>query len=202
MHWRGDRSTGLLGTNPYDSNVSFNNFIVAFQSLVGSPVMPSTAQMQQFADFQLQVLPPPNPVRNLDNSMTASQQRGSAFFLGSRPSDGIVSTELDQLLGPTSFACSGCHVLDPSQGFFGTGRNQSFEALPQIVKIPHLRNVYAKVGMFGSPAVSFFEAADSGPTGDQVRGFGFIGDGSVDTIFRFLSAGVFRPTADAGFPQT
>ena len=69
------------------------------------------------------------------------------------------------------------------------------------MKIPHLRNAYAKIGMFGSPSVDFFQAPDRGSMGDQVRGFGFIGDGSVDTIFRFLSAAVFKPTANSGFPQ-
>ncbi|MDR3702032.1 MAG: hypothetical protein P4L56_20455, partial [Candidatus Sulfopaludibacter sp.] len=201
MHWRGDRSTGQFGTDPFDSNLSFTNFVVAFQGLVGSVEAPSQARMQTFANFQLQVLPPPNPVRNLDNSLTASQQRGQAFFSGARPSDGIVSPALDALFGQSSFTCNGCHVLDASSGSFGTGGNQSFEGLPQIVKIPHLRNVYAKIGMFGTPAVGFFQAPDSGNMGDQVRGFGFTGDGSTDTLFRFLSASVFKPTSNSGFPQ-
>jgi hypothetical protein len=202
MHWRGDRSTGQFGTSAFDSNVSFLNFVVAFQSLIGSPNAPSEAQMQTFANFQLQVLPPPNPVRNLDNSLTASQQGGQAFFSGTRPADGIVSPILNSLVGQSSFTCNGCHVLNAAAGSFGTGGNQSFEGLPQIVKIPHLRNAYAKVGMFGSPSMPFLQAADSGNTGDQVRGFGFLGDGSIDTIFRFLSAGVFAPTSNSGFPQT
>ena len=84
---------------------------------------------------------------------------------------------------------------------FGTGGNQSFEGLPQIVKIPQLRNAYQKIGMFGTPSVGFFEAADSGNMGDQIRGFGFTGDGSTDTLFRFLSAAVFAPTSNSGFPQ-
>jgi len=201
MHWRGDRSTGAFGTDPFDSNLSFMNFIVAFQGLVGSVDAPSAADMQAFASFQLQVLPPPNPVRNLDNSLTPSQQRGQAFFSGNRPSDGIVSSLLDQLVGQASFTCNGCHTLDPANGSFGTGGNQSFEGLPQIVKIPHLRNAYAKIGMFGTPSVGLFQAPDSGNTGDQVRGYGFTGDGSTDTLFRFLSAGVFQPTANSGFPQ-
>jgi hypothetical protein len=54
--------------------------------------------------------------------------------------------------------------------------------------------------MFGTPSVSFYDAADSGSMGDQIRGFGFTGDGSTDTVFRFLTASVFRPTADVGFP--
>jgi YVTN family beta-propeller protein len=201
MHWRGDRSTGPMGTDPFDSTVSFNNFIVAFQGLVGSVDSPTPAEMQTFTDFQLQVLPPPNPVRNLDNSLTASQQRGRDFYSGSRPSDGINSAALDQLFGKVSFSCNGCHVLDPSSGSFGTGGNQSFDAVPQVVKIPHLRNLYAKVGMFGSPKVDFFSGDGTASMGDQVRGFGFLADGSTDTLFQFFHAAAFNPTANSGFPQ-
>jgi hypothetical protein len=198
MHWRGDRSVGTFGTDPFDPNVSLMNFDGAFQTLVGSIDLPSNDQMQAFATFQLQVQPPPNPVRNLDNSMTPSQQRGHDFYTGSRPADGLVVPGLDIIAGQSSFSCNGCHMLDPSQGFFGTNGNQSFENLTQTVKIPHLRNAYTKVGMFGDP--SGFFAGDSGSTGDQIRGFGFLGDGSVDTIFHFLSAQVFNPTSTTGFP--
>lgn len=202
MHWRGDRSVGIFGTSAFDSNVSFNNFVTAFQVLVGSPNQPAESQMQEFSNFALQILPPPNPVRNLDNSLTASQQRGQSFYLGTRPSDGVVNPVLDVIAGQSSFTCNGCHVLDASNGFFGTNGNQSFEHLPQIVKIPHLRNAYDKIGMFGAPVVSFFGAPDSGPMGDQIRGFGYTGDGSTDTLFRFLTATVFNPSANVGFPQT
>jgi hypothetical protein len=203
LHWRGDRSTGPAGTSATDPNISFLNFAPAFQTLIGSATQPSMAQMQAFASFQLQVLPPPNPIRNLDNSLTTIQAAGLAFFSGTRPSDGINSALANALLGePASFSCNDCHTLDASQGFFGTSTNQSFENLPQIVKIPHLRNVYDKIGMFGTPAVSFYGAADSGNMGNQIRGFGFTGDGGTDTIFRFLSATVFNPTSNSGFPQT
>jgi YVTN family beta-propeller protein len=202
MHWRGDRSTGPYGTDPFSANVSFLNFGPAFQSLIGSPTAPSQAEMQSFADFQLQVLPPPNPVRALDNSLNASQANGQAFFSGTRPADGIVlPAVLSQLVGQSSFTCGGCHTLDPGAGSFGTGGNQSFEGLPQIVKIPQLRNAYAKIGMFGTPAVGIFQLPDSGNMGDQVRGYGFTGDGSTDTLFRFLNAGVFAPSGTTGFPQ-
>ena len=200
MHWRGDRSTGQFGTSAFDSNLSFLNFVVAFQNLIGSADAPSKAQMQSFANFQLQVLPPPNPVRNLDNSLTASQQQGQAFYSGTRPADGIVSPLLNQLVGQSSFTCNGCHALNPANGSFGTGGNQSFEGLPQIVKIPHLRNAYAKIGMFGSPSVPFFQASDSGSTGDQVRGFGFLGDGSTDTIFRFPQRRCIPTDRELGLP--
>lgn len=195
MHWRGDRANGVFGIDAVDPDLSFNNFIVAFEGLVGGE-QPSAAEMQSFTDFQLQVIPPPNPVRRIDNTLTSSQQRGRNFYFGPRPSDGINIP----IIGGTTFTCNGCHVVDPAQGFFGTGRRASFEGITQIVKIPHLRNIYAKVGMFGVPRVNFFLAPDSGFLGNQVRGFGFVHDGSVDTVFRFVTAIVFAPQLNAGFP--
>jgi DNA-binding beta-propeller fold protein YncE len=202
MHWRGDRSNGFFGIDAFDSNLSFNNFIVAFQGLVGSVDQPSAAQMQAFTAFQLQVLPPPNPVRKLDNSLTASQQRGKDFFTGTRAADGLNIPIAGTLLTTFSgFNCNGCHELDPAEGEFGTSKHASFEGvISQMFKIPHLRNMYAKVGMFGDPKVDTFDAPDSGNTGNQIRGFGFTNDGTIDTMFRFFSAAVFRPQLNSGFP--
>ena len=203
MHWRGDRSVGAYGSSASDANTSFKNFIGAFQGLVGTVDQPSDADMQRFADFQLSVMLPPNPIRNLDNSLTASQRRGLNFYSGARASDGVVTNPTIEALagGKTSFSCNGCHTLDASNGFFGTGGNQSFEVQTQTVKIPHLRNQYVKIGMFGAPRVSFFNLGDSGQMGDQIRGFGFLADGSTDTLFRFFNAAVFAPTGNSGFPQ-
>lgn len=202
MHWRGDRSNGVFGVDAFDSNLSFNNFIVAFPGLLGAASQPSTADMQSFTNFQLQVTLPPNPVRHLDNSLTASQQSGRNFYLGSRPADGINVGPLNGvILGINAFNCNGCHELDPADGEFGTSKHASFEGvIPQIFKIPHLRNMYTKVGMFGDPKVDTFDASDSGFTGDQIRGFGFTNDGSIDTMFRFFTAAVFRDTVTTGFP--
>ncbi len=202
MHWRGDRSNGFFGIDPVDSNLSFNNFIVAFQGLVGSVDQPSAAEMQSFTDFQLQVLPPPNPVRRLDNSLNSAQQRGKDFFTGPRAADGLNVPIAGSLLTTfKGFNCNGCHELDPAEGEFGTSKNASFEGvIPQMFKIPHLRNMYAKVGMFGDPKVDTFDAPDSGNTGDQIRGYGFTNDGTLDTMFRFFTAAVFRPQLTAGFP--
>jgi hypothetical protein len=120
-------------------------------------------------------------------------------------------------------------VLDPtgnaqfgvaSPGFFGSDGRYSFEAETQFFKVPHLRNLYQKVGMFGmdvtfnpsdtSGLASFLPAPynSNALMGDQVRGFGFLHDGSVDTVFRFHGGSVFAqrgPTATlpanpGGFP--
>jgi hypothetical protein len=67
--------------------------------------------------------------------------------------------------------------------------------------------------MFGmAPQPDFFpeQAGDSPFMGDQVRGFGMLHDGGVDTLFRFHGAGVFQYNAiinpggfrpgEAGYP--
>ncbi|MBM0106424.1 hypothetical protein JM946_16955 [Steroidobacter sp. S1-65] len=196
MHWRGDRAHGFFGTDAFDPELSFNNFVVAFDGLIGRSSVPDLSTMQRFTDFQLEVQLPPNPIRNLDNSLTESQQRGRDFYFGPRRADGAPPAA-----GPgTGFTCEGCHRLDPSQGFFGTDGQASFEGLPQIVKIPHLRNAYTKVGMFGFPGMPFFTTPDTGNMGDQIRGFGFLHDGSIDTMFHFFSAVLFAPTPEVGFP--
>ncbi len=184
MHWRGDRTGGNdVGGNALDSSQAFMKFNAAFSSLLGNTGPLTTAQMQAFADFILQVTYPPNPIRALDNSLTADQQAGRSFFMSSVNSD-------------TLQPCHGCHALDPVNGHFGTDGFSSFENEAQVFKIPHLRNAYQKVGMFGMPAVGpFLNAGNNGSQGDQVRGFGFLHDGSVDTIFRFHNASVFNQTA-------
>jgi hypothetical protein len=107
---------------------------------------------------------------------------------GSRRADGL---PIDLLGIQTGFNCVGCHTLDPSRGFFGTAGRASFENEPQIFKIPHIRNMYQKVGMFGAAAVPDVLIGDNGHKGDQIRGFGFLHDGSNDTVFRFFRANVF-----------
>lgn len=201
MHWRGDRSNGFFGVHADDAVLSFKNFAPAFEGLLGNPAPMSEGGMQAFADFMLQVQMPPNPIRNLDNSLTAAQKRGFDFYFGDRPSDGILVPEIGNLRAfVKSHNCNGCHTVDAAQGLYGTGKMQSFEGISQIVKVPHLRNMYAKIGRFGSPAIPFATAPDTGHQGDQVRGFGFVHDGTVDLLAHFFTVRVFQPTLNSGFP--
>jgi hypothetical protein len=196
MHWRGDRVTGFFGTDacppqpqpptaaPCNEDLSFRNFIVAFEGLigkqgpVGSAGFISATQMQQFSDFTLQVFEPPNPVRNINNSLSANAQLGSNKWFSCGPG----TTECgngNPNATDTVEDCDGCHTLDPLHGFFGTAGEESFENEPQFIKVPHYRNLYTKIGMFSV-------------SGDQVRGFGFLHDGGIDTLFTFHSAPVFN----------
>jgi DNA-binding beta-propeller fold protein YncE len=227
MHWRGDRTGGndvpasaQPDTGTFDEQAAFKKFNQAFPGLLGRASELTDAEMQAFTDFILQVTYPPNPIRNLDNSLTPAQAAGRAFYFNS-----IGGQELPS---DTFRNCNGCHTLDPNgnaafgvarPGFFGSDGRSSFENEPQFMKIPHLRNLYQKVGMFGladnfrlpidnpaprPPLVSFLPPPLNDPSfmGDQIRGFGFSHTGEVDTVFRFVGATVFaqRPETDP-FPN-
>ena len=88
--------------------------------------------------------------------------------------------------------CNGCHTLDPANGFFGGNGNSSIEGETQEFKIPHLRNAYQKIGMFGMANTPGLDG-DFSFRGDQIRGFGFLHDGSIDNVFRFTGSSVFTP---------
>jgi DNA-binding beta-propeller fold protein YncE len=173
MHWRGDRTGGNdPGGDPFDEDAAFKKFNVAFPGLIGRESELTEAEMQAFTDFILTVTYPPNPQRRLDNTLNTGQQAGSDLYFG--PITDVL------------FNCNGCHTLDPSAGFFGSEGHSTFEGETQMFKVPHLRNAYAKIGMFGRPS--------DAPRGPQIRGFGFLHDGSIDTVRRFLGASVFTLT--------
>lgn len=208
MHWRGDRTGGndAASAQPdsgtFDEQAAFKAFNVAFEGLVGRNEPLAPEEMQAFTDFILEIMYPPNPIRQLDNSLTEDQTAARAMYFGTR--------------SDTFFNCNTCHVLNPDAnkeygvskpGFFGTDGRYSFESLPQFFKVPHLRNMYQKVGMFGGPNIPLFIPGNNENMGDQIRGFGFLHDGSVDTPFRFFHATLFaaRPAgtlspADPGNP--
>lgn len=127
--------------------------------------------------------------------------------------DAGVSVACRLRVSDTLTTCHGCHTLDRDgnaefdvyrPGFFGTSGAYSFENVSQIFKVPHLRNLYQKAGMFGAaPALLFvpesvlgarsggFSATEHRFMGPQVRGFGFFHDGSFDTLHRFFGFTVF-----------
>jgi YVTN family beta-propeller protein len=182
MHWRGDRTGGNAAppVSTLDEGAAFDAFNVAFGGLLGRDEGPlPAADMQAFTAFALEITYPPNPIRRLDNVLRADEQLGRDHFFRNP--------------GPDIFVCNQCHVLDAAQGQFGTGGRMSVEGETQEFKVPHLRNVYQKVGMFGMPNTPFMSAnpGENEHTGAQIRGFGLLHDGSIDTVLRFLRANVF-----------
>jgi hypothetical protein len=136
--------------------------------------------MQSFTDFAMSLAMPPNPVRALNNTLNATEQAGRDIYF---------NVNSITLLG----SCNNCHTLNPAAGKFGTGGLMSFEGgrITENFKVPQLRNVYQKAGMFG------FSLSSGASTGQQIRGFGFSHDGSVDTLDSFLSDPVFNFPAPA-----
>ena len=221
MHWRGDRNGAVQQTGApfldgsgspvvtaqpnsgmFDELAAFRSFNVAFPSLLGNATQLTDADMTGFANFALQITYPPNPIRSLDDSMSAEQQAGHDFFFNKlasgaeAPSDGVHN-------------CVGCHALDRTAnagatahpGFFGTDGRLSFEGETQLFKVAHLRNAYQKLGMYAaSPAptrdlVSVIpplngQPAAGGPVA-AVRGFGYLHDGTIGTVEEFLGGVVF-----------
>jgi hypothetical protein len=90
-------------------------------------------------------------------------------------------------------------------GFFGSNNMNNNDNGPQFFKPPHLRNQYQKIGMFGFPLVPNVNPGDNDFQGEQVRGFGFLHDGSIDTAFRFINVLSFNlrlPENPGGMPLT
>ena len=173
MHWRGDRTGGTTpGGDPLDEDAAFKAFNPAFVGLLGRGTQLTATEMQQFTDFILTVRYPPNPIKPLNDVFTSG-------------SDAETGASLFTTLGADGgLKCNFCHALP-----FATDGFSSFEGEAQEFKIAHLRNAYQKVGMFGvGPGVP----GATGPVGDQVRGFGFLHDGSIPTVFAFLASTVFN----------
>ncbi|MFM8411642.1 MAG: hypothetical protein ACKOCT_15365, partial [Alphaproteobacteria bacterium] len=161
MHWRGDRTSGALSpADSSDERASFLQFAEAFEGLLGRAAPIGSEEMESLATFALSLVPPPNPIRRLDDSLTPEQ-----------------ADDFDEFSRRES--CRFCHVVDEPAGFFGTDGHSALNPNPgprEFMKVPSLRGLYEKVGMFWTPPGVPFGSRE--PIGDQVRGFGILNDGS------------------------
>ncbi len=204
FHWRGDRD-GIEEFNP------------AFTGLLGDDRELTAIEMQQFKDFLATIYFPPNPFRNLDNSLpdsidlkghvTSGRFGAAGQPLGSgNPRNGLRLYTEDLLDG--AFQCASCHTLPTGMAVNGPlmlgnirfpvggsvmaadefGNNHlgivtTDGSTNRSIKTPQLRNMYDKVG---------FELSLT----ESRAGFGFLHDGSVDSLARFLSASAFSVAND------
>ena len=204
FHWRGDHA-GIEAFNP------------AFEKLLGDDQLLTTAEMQQFENFLASVTFPPNPFRNFDNSLPnnlalTGQRTSGRFAMAGLP---LVNGNAERGLNlytrgllDAPFQCSSCHSLPTGMAANGPlllgnvpfpvggvvmphgplGENRlglvSTDGSTNVsMKVPQLRNQYEKIG---------FESTQT----DNVAGFGFLHDGSVDSLAQFLSARVFSVASD------
>jgi YVTN family beta-propeller protein len=183
MHWRGDRTGAARTAGQTLEEAAFIEFNEAFIGLMGRESEISSANMQAFADFAMQIVYPPNPIRPLDNSLTALQQQGLDIY-----NSGVVRIQTGLLE-----VCARCHPIDPARGIFGTRGLLSNNSQPgeQNVKIPHFRDFYQKIGMFG------FGFGTAPATGPQVRGFGYNHNGATSSNFIIADLGQPGPELTA-----
>ena len=173
MHWRGDRMGLNKKSGETLEEASFKDFNDSFVSLLGRNQPLDETDLQHLTDFAMKLSLPPNPIRALDNSLTAQEQAGKDIYFNKADVTGLGS-------------CNNCHTLDAAKGQFGTAGLMTFEGprFSDNFKVPHLRNMYQKVGMFGY-------SLEGSNQGKQYRAFGLGNDGSVDTLVTFFSDPVF-----------
>ncbi len=162
LHWRGDMTNAV---DEFDDVTNFSGFSGAFVQLLGRASEPSPADFSAFTDFVLTLEYPPNPIKNLTDVGSASEVAGEAAFVSAPTGGGAI-------------ACAPCHSLPTGTNGFTLDSN-FVDVGNQGMKIPHLRNMYDKVGAYNAG-------------GDQVSGFGFLHDGSDYSMFEFLSIAAFQ----------
>ncbi len=201
FHWRGDRA-GL------------EEFNGAFIGLQGDDANLAANEMQQFEDFLATVAFPPNPFRSFDNTLPTSLPLPGHFTTGRfmpagqpLPNGNAVNglalyRSTSRPLDAGVLACVSCHTLPIGIGTdnrFSAGQYRPIAPGPNgerhhglvsvdgvtnvTMKIPQTRNVFDKVG-FNTTILS------------NRSGFGFLHDGSVDSIERFVDEPVFDVRSD------
>ncbi len=188
FHWRGDRE-------------GIEAFSVTFTDLQGMSGGLTTSQMAELKAFLATVGFGPNPYRAIDNSLSTSLAIPGQLALGrgALPAGAQLPNGNAQA-GQTSFRsatmiCIACHTLPAGVGTDSQFTGGLWHELPVSTngshhcalielprssnlpfKVPSLRNLPDKIGM-------------SLVSTNSRAGFGFLNDGSVDGLVRFLQDG-------------
>ena len=188
QHWRGDRTGAYRTGGESLEHAAFKEFRGAFTELLGRAEEPTEDELNKFADFVLQMRYPPNPNRNLDDTLTEDAAFGADIYFNQK----TTGFEAENTGNVAMITCNDCHQVDPEIERFGTSTLMSFEGTEttQDMKVAHLRNVYTRIGMFGLKLRENTSTARD--MGDQVTGYGLSHDGAIDTLENFLSLNVFH----------
>jgi DNA-binding beta-propeller fold protein YncE len=198
-HWRGDR-TGIEAFNP------------AFEGLLGDDEQLTDAEMQEFEDFLATIQYPPNPFRNFNNSLPTNLDLEGHYTTGRFGPAGLAlpngnAVQGQQLFRPPNvldggaLACVTCHTRPTGAGTDHELVSFTYQPIPVgsdgehhlalvsvdgatnvTMKVPQLRNIYERSG-FNTTQL------------ESTAGFGYLHDGSVDSIERFLAEPIFTFTS-------
>lgn len=201
LHWRGDRD-GL------------EEFNAAFMELQGDDVVLTAQEMQEYEDFLATLHFPPNPFRDLDNSlptdlvMTGHLTTGRFGPAGQPLPNGDAERGLELCLPPNlldlnALACVTCHTnntgigtdntLDIFSGYSPIPPGPNGERHHMLVQVDEATNVTMKVPQLRNlhERVGFNQFLL-----ENNAGFGFRHDGAVFSIEQFLTESLFEPQND------
>ncbi len=201
FHWRGDRK-GLEAFGP------------AFQGLQGDDTTLTVAEMQEFEDFVATITFPPNPLRNFDNSLSTNMVltghyktgrfggAGTALPNGSAQRGLTLYRSAIRRLDNNAFSCVTCHTLPTGAGTDYTLVGNTYQLLATGSKGEHHLSMVSTDGSTNK-AIKVPQFRTAGRKGGfnttQLRntvGFGFLHDGSVDSLERFVAEPVFTVAND------
>ncbi len=177
---------GIVGTEPFHwrgEKDDLTEFAVAFTGLQGADAAPSQLEMLAMEDFLSTISYPPNPNRNIDNTLPAS----IAVTTGTgNPNTGRNHYNNLPTLGGGS--CRVCHGPLPGTGTNSTIDDPNLPLAPQPLKIAHLRNLHEKTGW-------------NRGSQQNNRGFGYNHHSEHDNIFNLLFAGFTFAPGETGLQQ-
>ncbi len=183
LHWRGDQS-------------EVEDFNVFFETLLGADQQLTDEEMAEFRAYLNTITFPPNPYRKTDHSMPEKVALPNQFAV--EDGERVPLPDGDPVRGRKIFDkqrlehfhgrdCLSCH-----QGSSSSGGYDAPELPPAVSELPsltqsefkpsQLRNLHEKIGF------------DAGST-NSLSGFGYLHDGSIDTLTRYLSQPQFEETA-------
>jgi len=170
---------GLSALDPFHwrgDRTNFTHFNGAFASLLGGGTLSQT-DINAYRDFINTIRFQPNPNQNLDRTLPTS-------FAGASPRAGFTNFVFDNYVGSPQLgiSCNSCHSLPTGSARFIVAAAALQES--QDFKVPQLRNMYQKTSFNRGTNVS------------SVGGFGFLHDGTFDSLFDFLSEPVFQNFAN------
>lgn len=200
-HWRGDRR-GIE---------AFNG---AFMGLLADDTVLTGPEMQQFENFLASIHFPPNPNRNLDNSLATSlplpghysggrfSAAGTPLPNGNAQAGMTLYRSTARRLDGGAFACVTCHSLPTGGGPDSVFAGGSWTAIPvgpngehhqQLVSVDGSTNRAIKTPQLRALYDKVgFETTQA----RSLAGFGVLHDGSVDSLARFVSEPAFNVAND------
>lgn len=185
FHWRGDQN-------------ELSDFNIFYETLLGDDERLTDDEMTEFENYLNTLSFPPNPFRETDNSAPESIPLPDHFALveGKRvslpdgdPSKGKTLFRQQSLEHFHGRNCADCHQSGGTSGGGGYSTPPNQPAVTQLTSLTQaefkpsqLRNLHEKIG---------FDAGSQ----QSLSGFGYLHDGTIDTLSRYLSQPQFEESA-------